>query len=101
MQTFAGSPAVRDVTSIWSSGETKAIEAAQILAAALSEPVAIEADLHENDRSATGYLPPDEFERVADKFFAYPEESVRGWERAVDAQARMVGAVERVLVAAP
>jgi broad specificity phosphatase PhoE len=101
MQTFAGSPAVRDVTAIWSSDETKAVEAAQILAVALSEPVGVERDLHENDRSATGYLPPDEFEHVADRFFAYPEESVRGWERAVDAQARMATAVERVLSASP
>ncbi len=44
----------------------------------------------ENDRSATGFLPPEEFERVADSFFAQPETSVRGWERAIDAQARIV-----------
>ncbi len=101
MRTLGRSPALGGVASIWASGETKAIEAAGILAGALILPVAIEPDLHENDRSATGYLPPPKFERVADAFFARPNESVRGWERAVDAQSRIVAAVERVLAAAP
>ena len=53
--------------------------------------------MHENDRSATGFLKPEEFERVADAFFANPAQSVRGWERAVDAQARIVREVESIL----
>ena len=51
----------------------------------------------ENDRSATGFLPPSEFEEVADAFFAAPELSVRGWERAVDAQTRIRKAVSRIV----
>lgn len=46
--------------------------------------------MHENDRSATGFLPPKEFESVADQLFGHLEVSVRGRERAVDAQARIV-----------
>ncbi len=57
--------------------------------------------MHENDRSATGFLAPAEFEATADRFFAAPEESVRGWERAIDAQARIVGAVHAILAEAP
>jgi broad specificity phosphatase PhoE len=53
--------------------------------------------MHENDRSATGFLVPDEFQAVADQFFANPEISVRGWEPAVDAQSRIVREVEYVL----
>jgi broad specificity phosphatase PhoE len=45
------------------------------------------------DRSATGYLPPAEFERTVDAFFALPDQSARGWERAVDAQQRIERAV--------
>ena len=56
-------------------------------------------DLGENDRSATGFLPPPEFERMADAFFANPTVSVRGWERAVDVQARIVAAVRAVAAA--
>jgi hypothetical protein len=57
--------------------------------------------LHENDRSATGFIPPPEFERMADAFFAHPEESVRGWERAVDAQTRIAAAVDELLDRSP
>ena len=57
--------------------------------------------MHENDRSATGFLPPPEFEATADEFFARPHESVRGWERAIDAQARIVREAQAVLAAAP
>ncbi|MDX6752047.1 histidine phosphatase family protein [Geminicoccaceae bacterium 1502E] len=93
---FAVEPALAGVTRIVSSAERKARDTAAILAQALGLTAEVEPALHENDRSATGFLPPDEFERVADAFFARPEESVRGWERAVDAQARVVEAVRRI-----
>ena len=72
MRAFAASPRVKSVTSIWASQETKATQAAQILADALALPVRLDAALRENDRSATGFLPPKEFEQVADAFFAEP-----------------------------
>ncbi|TWI41946.1 histidine phosphatase family protein [Mesorhizobium tianshanense] len=97
MRTFAGSAVLSGLTSIWSSSEAKAIEAAGLLAAGFGVPVQVDEHLGENDRSATGFLPPVDFERVADAFFANPHESVRGWERAVDAQERVVGAVFRIL----
>ena len=53
--------------------------------------------MHENDRSATGFLPPPEFEAVADQFFANSHTSIRGWERAIDAQRRIVSEVDTVL----
>ena len=87
---------VRDVTAIYCSTEQKAIDGAAILAEHLSLEFEQVAGLGENDRSATGFLPPAEFEKVADAFFASPGASVRGWERAVDAQARIVKAVESI-----
>ncbi|GAA3335243.1 histidine phosphatase family protein [Curtobacterium albidum] len=84
-----------DVGRIVSSAERKAEETATVLARAVGSgpDVQVEPALGEIDRSATGYLPPAEFEAVVDAFFARPDESVRGWERAVDAQARIVAAV--------
>ena len=90
-------PWIRSIGAVWCSTERKARDAADILAAHLGLPVAEMADLGENDRSATGYLPRGEFEALADRFFAHPEASVRGWERAADAQRRIVAAVDRVL----
>ncbi|TCT05113.1 histidine phosphatase family protein [Aquabacter spiritensis] len=86
---------------IVASLEVKAQETAQIFGAALGIPVEARRDMHENDRSATGFLPEPEFQSVADAFFAQPQESVRGWERACDAQARIVAAVGAALAEQP
>jgi broad specificity phosphatase PhoE len=86
-------PWIGEVTAVYSSTEQKAVDGAAILAAHLQLPFTQVPGLGENDRSSTGFLPPAEFEATADLFFAQPEASVRGWERAVDAQARVVQAV--------
>jgi broad specificity phosphatase PhoE len=99
MRAFAAE--VGALAAVWASEETKAIEGAGILAARFGLPVGVHAGLGENDRSATGYLPRAEFQDVADAFFAAPETSVRGWERAVDAQARMARAVDEVVERSP
>ena len=91
------SPIVANVRAVWASSETKAIEAAGILVGALGLDVQVAEDLGENGRESTGFLPPAEFERTADAFFACPETSIRGWERAIDAQARVHGAVSRIV----
>lgn len=96
MRTGLAQPWVRDIGAIWSSTEQKAIDGAAILAAHCRLSYATAEDLGENDRSATGFLPPDEFEHVADQFFARPQDSVRGWETAAAAQARIVAAVTRI-----
>jgi broad specificity phosphatase PhoE len=89
------------VDVIYCSTEQKAIDGAAILSAATGVPFHPVAELGENDRSATGYLPHAEFEATVDAFFAHPSESVRGWERAEAAQGRIVGAVARIARAAP
>jgi hypothetical protein len=76
--------------AVWSSTERKAHEGAAPIAQAFGLSVRTDADLGENDRSATGFIPEPEFSRVAEAFFDRPDESVRGWERARDAQARIV-----------
>jgi broad specificity phosphatase PhoE len=86
---------------IFSSAERKARETAAPLGRALGLAVRVRPGLGENERSATGYLPGAEFEATADRFFAQPEASIRGWERAVDAQARIVAAVAAALAEAP
>jgi broad specificity phosphatase PhoE len=90
-------PWAKALRRIVSSSERKAVETARIFARASGVEVETAADMHENDRSATGFLPPDEFERAADWFFANPQASYKGWETAADAQMRIVGAVEAVL----
>jgi broad specificity phosphatase PhoE len=90
-------PWARTLTRVVSSAETKAVQTAQALAAPLGLGVVTDEELGENDRSATGFVPPAEFEELADAFFAHPGASVRGWETADHAQSRFVTAVRRQL----
>ncbi|MBG6144403.1 broad specificity phosphatase PhoE [Labrenzia sp. EL_159] len=90
-------PFAKEIGAVVTSAETKAIETARFFTGKLDIPLHTRQDLHENDRSATGFLPPDEFEQVANRFFAEPQTSVRGWERAEDAQNRIVGGIRDVL----
>ena len=83
--------------SLWCSTERKAMDGAAILSAHLGLPIQVLAALDENDRSATGYLPRAEFDATADQFFAHPETSIRGWERAIDAQRRIVTAIGAII----
>jgi len=97
VELLAKSGVLANTQLLVSSAETKAIETASPLVAAIQCQFEIREKMHENDRSATGFLPPDEFEAVADQFFAHPTKSVRGWETAQAAQSRIVSEVEDCL----
>jgi broad specificity phosphatase PhoE len=88
---------VNRVSRIVTSAERKAIETGAIVGGALGIAPESDGRFDENDRSAAGFLPPDEFEAVADAFFAVPAKSAFGWERAIDAQRRIVAAVDHIL----
>lgn len=88
-EIFACQPWLRQTTRLVSSGETKALETAAIVAAATGLLVEVRTNLHENDRSSTRFVPPSEFEQLADAFFAQPDISIQGWETATSAQARV------------
>ncbi|WP_180966818.1 histidine phosphatase family protein [Cohaesibacter celericrescens] len=85
---------IRDVGYVMSSPERKAMETAQPIAKQFGLDLRINAKMHENDRSSTGYLPPLAFERTVTEFMKHPNRSIRGWESAVHAQARIVEQVE-------
>lgn len=100
-EAFATNSFLSDLTAIWASTERKALETAEILARPRRIPVMTDPCLGENDRSGTGFLPPAEFEACADRFFSSPIESHRGWERAADAQSRIVDAVTDIVAGHP
>ncbi|MBQ0821538.1 histidine phosphatase family protein [Microvirga sp. HBU67558] len=97
MERFAAMLADRDVSAVYASTERKAMDGAAIVAESLGLSYGTDEDLGENDRSSTGFIAPPEFWDVVAEFFGRPHESIRGWERAIDAQTRIVGAVGRIL----
>jgi broad specificity phosphatase PhoE len=101
MRLFCDHPFVRNITQIFSSGEKKARDGADMLSRHLGLIHNVDPGLAENDRSATGYLPKAEFVEVAKMFFKYPCRSISGWERAIDAQRRMVTTVHNIVAGSP
>ena len=85
----------RDIQKIYTSPETKAIETAQILAAHHRLDVETIEDLREVDRSHGGFLP--HYEEAAKEFFTKEGENIFGWERAIDAEGRIVRGIERLV----
>lgn len=88
-------PWFQAIGRIVSSAERKAVETAQLVGETIGVPVDVKPDMHENDRSATGFIPPERFEAAADAFFAAPDDSWKGWETARAAQSRIVAAVAK------
>ena len=96
MTAMLARPWVAGLGAVYCSDEQKALDGAAILAGHLGlKPVAL-AGLGEVDRSSTGWLLEEEH-AAARQLFARPEDSVRGWETAVQAQARIVRAIDAVL----
>lgn len=85
-----GQPWLAQVATIGASPETKALETANVVSDHLGIQVHLVENSHEIDRSATGFVSHDRHEVLADRLFAEPTVSADGWERAIDAQQRMV-----------
>ncbi len=94
---LARQPWIERTTRLVSSTETKALETAAIVAIASGLSIEVREGLHENDRSSTGFLPPDRFEVLANSFFRQPDRSIEGWETARAAQIRIKSATSDLL----
>lgn len=89
-------PALSNVDVVMSSPEPKALATAGLLA--VEAPVVTEPDLRELDRLRLGWLPDeDAYPAVVREILAHPGRSVRGCERAEDAQRRIVHAIDRMV----
>lgn len=99
MRAALAQPWVAELTSVYSSAEVKAREAAGFLSERLGWSLRVVPDLGEVNRSATGYLPHAEHEATADAMFANPDVSARGWETARHAQTRVVEAIQEIIAA--
>lgn len=86
------------IEEIYSSLETKAMEAAQIISDKLGIKSSAIEELGEIDRSSTGFLEFDKFQMAVDSFFSKPEESYKGWEKAADAQKRITNVVYNQII---
>ncbi len=85
----------RYVQHIFTSSEPRATETGQILHSIHNIAIRPFPELQEQRRSNTNYfLSLTELAITMRMFFSRPKESIRGWESAVDAQKRMVNAID-------
>ncbi len=79
------------------SVEPKALETAQLAAAALGVPCESAPGLHEHERPERAWLDPADFQATIARLFAEPDQLVFGSETADQASARFTGALTAVL----
>ena len=89
-------PWLETIERLVCSAEGKALETARLVADETGLDIEVREASGETDRSATGFVPHETHERLANQFFAEPDQSADGWERAVDAQGRIVACLEDV-----
>jgi broad specificity phosphatase PhoE len=82
-----------EVAGFYASPEEKAIETARLLAEPHGRTVAILPNLREVERGNTFFA---DYDAAVREFFARSDESVHGWERAVDAGRRVAGCLEQI-----
>jgi len=82
---------------VYSSDEPKAVETAEIVAAALGVPHEVADDLHEHDRSNVPQMPTREFISSMALFFKKPAELVLGRETAEQARQRIRRAIDEIV----
>ena len=83
---------------VWSSREPKAVETAEIVAAAFGVPVRTADGLEEHHRIGVPYFPTrDEFESAVEQLFCSPDQLVFGTETDGQALSRFTAAIDDVI----
>ena len=93
---FAAKEWLKTTRLIITSGERKAIQTGELIAAHLRLAIEVRLGTGEVDRSTTGFLPDREFSDMMDRFFSEPEKRAGGWESATDAQRRIAEEIESI-----
>ncbi len=94
-------PFWEDVDAIYSSQEGKALRTAQQIAAHfadLKSPIPSGVyELHEIDRSSTGVLSKEVYDKAIEQFYREPDKSYKGWETADAAKERITKVVTQIM----
>jgi broad specificity phosphatase PhoE len=90
---LAAHPRWAEVAGFYASPEEKAIETARLLSEPHGQSLTILTDLREVERGSAFLA---DYDAAVREFFARPDESVHGWERAVDAGRRVAGCLEQI-----
>jgi broad specificity phosphatase PhoE len=84
------------VSAVYTSPELKAVATGQPLGTRFAVPLIEHPGLSELKRGQTNIAGREAYERMVRIAFGRPHESVSGWERATDAQQRIIATVEQL-----
>lgn len=93
---LASLPLFQNIAAVYTSPEPKAVATGQPLATRWDVPLLKYHGLSELKRGKNNIAGREAYEYAVRAAFASPDTSVGGWERAVDAQQRMVATVEQL-----
>jgi broad specificity phosphatase PhoE len=96
-QMLGAAPFWKKVNTLYASNQQKAIEAAEIVAAANGIPVVPLAGLAEVGRGHEFYSSATDYNNILERFFTQPDSSVSGWESSGVALQRFKAAVDSIL----
>src|SRR5579859_6356919 len=95
------SPSWKDINVIYSSQEPKALRVAEDIESRIQHlrmPNRLGySGLGEINRSSTGYLLPEEYQKATEEFYSHPNESYKGWETAIQATERTMFIVSQIM----
>src|SRR5689334_6316260 len=97
VDVLAEAPFCKAVQAIYASNQSKATEPANAIGTRYGITVTIVPELAEVSRGTETYLNAADYNSALTGFFAMPESSVEGWERATDALARFNDALEDII----
>jgi broad specificity phosphatase PhoE len=90
-------PFWKDIDLIITSPEMKAQTTAKIISEKTKVPVIKKDCLAEFDRSSTGFLKYEKYMEYMNKFYTTPDQSIDGWETALDAQTRIINCIDEFI----
>lgn len=88
---------IKEIERLYSSPQVRAVKAAQQMADSLGYNLRIREDLGPIIRPDKKFLPAEEFAAAKGQFYEFPGNSIVGWEKAIDAQKRIIVAVDTIL----
>jgi broad specificity phosphatase PhoE len=97
VEELCSAPFCKVIQGIYASDQPKAVEAATAMGTMCGVSVTILVGLAEVGRGTETYLSAADYENALSRFFSFPEKSVAGWERAVDALARFQSTLEEII----
>lgn len=88
----------KDIDLVFSSPEKKALQTAEYIKEHNNINYDVSDDLNEVRRESYQFVELQKYLKQVEDFYLHPEDSCNGWEKAVDAQKRLINFLDKIMV---